>query len=290
MKIPTIDFRTQDAASEGVELIELDSLYTRSPRLPFDPFAPHRVQFHHLIYITSGAGTHFIDFNRYPCQAGSFIFVNQHQVHAFDIDNQPQGLMIVFTQEFIDSIRVSIRVPVFSSGFYAASENPVLTVDRAQKGSCEILLSEIRKLTGNELHDHLIFQLLFTALLLKLHRQRPDSFGQKLSEVRRQQFSRFLSLIEDDFSTTKDAAAYADTMGMTYKTLNQLCKLAVGKTPKQLIDAYTILEAKRRFAIESIQVTQLAHEMGFEEVSNFIKYFKKQTLVTPDQFKESLKG
>lgn len=289
-KIPTIEFHPQDETSASVELLELDSIYKRSSKFEFDPFAPHRVQFHHLIYITEGVGTHFIDFNDYPYQVGSFVFINRYQVHAFDFDNQPKGLMLLFTQEFLDSIRISIRVPVFASGFHAASKTPVFTVDHELKKSCEVLLTEIRNINGKKPYDPLIFQLLFTSLILKLHRERSDTYGHQLSEARRLQFSRYLSLVEDNFLSTRDAAVYADMMGMTYKTLNQLCKQATRQTPKQLIDAHTILEAKRRLAIENIQVTQLAYELGFEEVSNFIKYFKKHTLMTPHQFKESLKG
>ncbi len=289
MKIPTIEFEPQEAISEGVELLELASLYKRAPNLPVDPFAPHRVKFHHLIYITEGVGTHFIDFNHHPFQPGSFIFINRHQVHAFDLDNQPQGFMILFTQEFVDSIQISIRMPTLISGFNPASP-PVLTVDHLLKESCEALLSEMKKVSGKEHGDHLIFQLLFTSLMLKLRRERSHSSTHELSESHRQQFWQFLSLLEDNFASTKDATAYADMMGMTYKTLNHLSKQATRQTPKQLIDAHTILEAKRRLAIENIQVSQLAYALGFEEVSNFVKYFKKHALVTPNQFKDSFKG
>ena len=77
---------------------------------------------------------------------------------------------------------------------------------------------------------------------------------------------------------------------MSYKALNQLCKKTAGKTPKQIIDEHTILEAKRRLAIENTQVTQLAYELGFDEVGNFTKYFRKHTLLTPSQFQANLAG
>jgi len=65
-------------------------------------------------------------------------------------------------------------------------------------------------------------------------------------------------------------------------------KLATKQTTKQLIDAYVILEAKRKLSIENIRVQQLADELGFDEVTNFVKYFKKNTLLTPSQFKKSI--
>ncbi len=290
LAIPTIEFQPHDEITTGVELFELNSLYKRALESDFDPFTPHRVNFHHLIYLSEGSGTHFIDFNRYPCQAGSFIFINSRQVHAFDLENQPQGLLIIFTQAFLDSIRTNIRVPIFSSGFYTTSGAPVLTVQGSVKDSFESILAEIKNASGENPHDRLIFQLLFTTLALKLHQLRPDVSQHHVNEQQRLQFEEFLSLVESKYTTTRDANFYADLMKMTYKSLNQICKSMTNQTPKQIIDAHTILEAKRRLTIDGIQTTQLAYELGFEDASNFIKYFKKHTLVTPSQFQINLAG
>ncbi len=290
MKIPTVEFTPQQETNAGVELLQLKSVYKRSSKLKVNMFAPHRVQFHHLIYITQGSGTHFIDFHEYPFKKGNIIFINQHQVHAFDSKKQHDGIMILFTQEFIDSIQTSIRVPVFSTGFYSPSVQPVLKVKNELQKSCETLLSEMKNLDGQKQYDPLIMQLLFTSLILKLHRERSDHNHPSPSESRRQQFANFLSLVEKHFVSVRDATDYAKKMSITYKTLNQLCKQATRQTPKQLIDAHTILEAKRRLAIENVQVSELAYDLGFEEVSNFVKYFKKHTSLTPSKFKETISG
>lgn len=288
--IPAIEYAPHHELSEGVEVCELKSVYERAPEFCHDPYSPHRVQFHHLIYIAEGAGTHFIDFIRYPCIAGSFMFVSKNQVHAFDRENQPLGLMVLFTQDFLDSIHASMRLPTFASGFDLQTDSPIQTVDDQLQTSCEALLAEIHKVTGENCHDRLIVQLLMAALLLKLRDNRDTSRDVRLSEEKRQQFSHFISLIEHRFHDTKDAAVYAQLLGISYKTLNEVCKKAAQQTPKQLIDAHTILEAKRRLAIEEIQVTQLAYDLGFNEVTNFIKFFKKHTNDTPNQFQRGLPG
>jgi len=288
--IPTIEFSASEAFAADFDFVDLEELYKRIPTFDFDPFSPHRVHFHHLIYISSGSGNHFIDFNLHPCHEGSFIFVNKNQIHAFDSDNRPHGLMILFTEEFLDSIRTTIRLPVFTSGFSWESVSPILTVDCNLKESCEVLLGELSKITGEASYDNLLIRLIFTSLMVKLHRERKPLETSSTSESDRLRLSLFLTLIEEDFSTTKDAKAYANKMGIAYKTLNRICKQVTHKSPKQLIDAHTILEAKRRLATEHIQVSQLAFEFGFEDVSNFVKYFKKHTLLTPSQFQQNNQG
>ena len=51
-----------------------------------------------------------------------------------------------------------------------------------------------------------------------------------------------------------------------------------------MIDAFTLIEIKRRLIISNVTTQKLAYDFGFEDASNFVKYFKKQTGATPSQF------
>ncbi|MEM7081516.1 MAG: helix-turn-helix transcriptional regulator [Pseudomonadota bacterium] len=285
--IPVVEFAPTQTFGGDFELIELDSLYERSDQLDIDPFSPHRINFHHLVYIAEGRGAHTIDFHAQPFRAGSFIFANRHQVNAFDRDHRPRGYILLFTQDFVDSIRTHIRFAAFNTGFHSESFAPVLTVEGRLKASCETLLLELSK-ERDEQGDGTVTKLLFSTLMVKLHRYRPASTDGLISEHDQQRFARFMELVQSQFSTSKDASGYAESLGLSYKTLNKLCKQMTQKTPKQLIDAHIILEAKRRLAIERIKVSQLAYQFGFDDVSNFVKYFKKHAGFTPSQFQREI--
>lgn len=289
LEIPKVEFRFPSTANPGLEVLDLETLYKRMSQCKHDPSQPHRIKFHSLIYITQGEGAHFIDFNEHPYQAGSFIFVNKNQVHAYDLANRPQGEVIFVTEEFINTIHANIRLPFFTPTHLVSSYLPVLTLNQSLKESSEALLHEISKEQNSSNCDNLLVQLVFSALLLKLTRERVCDHSGHLSETRVQKFTQFILLIEDHFTVTRDASAYAEMMHITYKSLNQICKLACKQTAKQLIDAHTILEAKRKLIVDSYQVHQLAYQLGFDEVTNFVKYFKRHTLLTPSQFKECFK-
>ena len=77
-------------------------------------------------------------------------------------------------------------------------------------------------------------------------------------------------------------------MHKTYKHLNIVCKEVINKTAKQYIDEFVILEAKRNLVNSTIKSTELAYLMGFEESTNFVKYFKKHTGFTPNHFKKNM--
>ena len=117
----------------------------------------------------------------------------------------------------------------------------------------------------------------------------PQSQSRHLSNSRSKKFQNFIHFVENTAITSREASDYASLLNITYKSLNEICKLASNKTAKQLIDLETILKAKRKLAVEEIQVQTLAYELGFDEVTNFVKYFKRHTTLTPSQFKQSIK-
>lgn len=99
-------------------------------------------------------------------------------------------------------------------------------------------------------------------------------------------FLKFKNILEKEYIISRNADYYAKKINITYKHLNVICKGIVSITAKQFIDEFVILEAKRKLINSSIKSTELAYLMGFEESTNFVKYFKKHTGHTPNQFKK----
>lgn len=287
MNIPSIDFSPSSPTENSIEIISLDELYKRKNDIDHNPEQPHRMGFSMFIYIKNKTGNHFIDFNQWPYKKGSLIFINKNQVNAFDLSNRPQGNAVLFTDDFTQKIQSNMRVPLFSPLYFKNDYSPILQASSSLQKSCELLLLETEKEMKRNLPDSLIIMSLFSTLLLMIERERsPVSKGQ-LSKKSNENFTEFSRLLEKQFTQTRNASDYADQLHITYKSLNQLCKRATGLTAKQLIDTFTILEAKRRLIIEKKHVQELAFELGFDEVTNFTKYFKKHTQLPPSHFQKN---
>lgn len=71
--------------------------------------------------------------------------------------------------------------------------------------------------------------------------------------------------------------------------LNSIAKSMLGKTCSALINAHMILEAKRNLLATANQINQIASHLGYEDVSYFIRFFKKHTGYSPEQFRQNLK-
>jgi len=284
--IPEVGFNHKKTNNAEFEILDLETLYQTPMPKEVSPCHPHRVNFFNLIYIEQGSGSHLIDFVNYPFESGSFIFVQINQVHAFDFATKPKGKALLFTQAFLDQLHANMRLPEFTPTHLDYHHRPVVTIEPALQQSIQALLHEIKTEVQRPETDPLIVMYLFSSLALMFHRVRPESHHQKLSPEQMSKFAKFIELLQAHFHQVRDANWYAEQIFTTYKTLNQVCKLANNLTAKQLIDAYTILEAKRRLVISQISTQQLAYELGFEDASNFVKYFKKHTLMTPAKFQK----
>ncbi len=288
MSFPDVGFNYKRSAERELQVIELEMLQQRQHKPTHPPDKPHRIGFYNLIVVEQGQGSHQVDFNRYAFQAGDFIAVQRHQIHAFDFSSPVKGKVLLFTQRFVDQALANMRLSEFSPTSLDTGLVPVFTPDQALRDSCFSLLDEIEKELAREDSNTLIAMHLFSSLFLMLRRARPPQSQGRLNKEQQQRMIRFATLLEQQFQSNRDAASYAEQLHCTYKTLNQLCKLATGKTAKQIIDAFTVLEAKRRLSIDRLTTQQLAYDLGFEDASNFVKYFKKHTGFTPARFQKQL--
>jgi AraC-like DNA-binding protein len=101
-------------------------------------------------------------------------------------------------------------------------------------------------------------------------------------------FSRFKNMVTEYHTQSRNAQDYASRLGVSYKHLSTICKYATGDTPKSFIDDYLILEIKRQLSISDLSIKELTYHFNFDEPTNFLKFFKKHTGLTPSRFRNSL--
>lgn len=85
-----------------------------------------------------------------------------------------------------------------------------------------------------------------------------------------------------------NVSSLAAQLNLSPRYLSDMLRQETGKTALELIHIYLIGEAKNRLRNEDQRVSEIAYELGFEDISYFSRLFKKETGVTPNQFKKHL--
>ena len=79
---------------------------------------------------------------------------------------------------------------------------------------------------------------------------------------------------------------YADQMALTPKQLNKLTKSVLNKTTLRVIQAATVTRAKALILQSNYTLTEIAYHLGFYELSNFSRLFKRIVGQSPKQYRE----
>lgn len=248
----------------------------------------HKHDFYLTVFFTKGKGIHVIDFQNYEVKAGSVFFLKPGQSHYWELSKDADGY--IFFHADLNQHQLS-TVPIENFPFYSTNFHPPfleLEFSKINKFENEFrnLLKEFRqnapfkerKLTN--LADCLYIE--FSRLYAQIS---PKELTSK-SNAYLKQLLNFEKLIDLHYKTEKFPAKYADWMHITTKHLNRIAQETLRKTSSEMISERVILEAKRLIANNSMSLSDIALELGYEEYSYFSRFFKKNTGETLINFRK----
>jgi AraC family transcriptional regulator, transcriptional activator of pobA len=286
--IPNITFNSAKEENSGIEILTIESLSKRKSDANHDPEKAHQVAFNVIVYYTEGESKQLIDFVWHPVKANTIIHLSKGQINAFQFTEGLKGFILLFTEEFLKKQINSLPKNEIERLFNAHLFSPIIQVpEHSNVLNYFQLFYEEYSNTKEDYNQNNLYASLYAIIFSKLERlkQLQTSHFNRTEKVIT--FLNFKSLLENHFSKSRNADYYADKLNITYKHLNTICKDTLHITAKQFIDAFVILEAKRLLINSEIKSTELAYALGFEEPTNFVKYFKKHTGLTPNNFKKN---
>jgi AraC-like DNA-binding protein len=250
----------------------------------------HRHEFHAIIFITSGGGSHIIDFVEYPLQADRCFYIGYGQIHAWKALENVKGFILLFTDDFYNIVYTGHEV--LKSDRLLLELNTYSDLNSVEKNELLLSLQQIESEFEHTKNDwKLIVCLLLKTLIIRLRRSDKQQAETEEGYKRRLvMISEYRELINKHFTALKSPMEYAAKLNITPNYLNTLCKEATGKSAGQLIKERIILEAKRLIIHTQLTISEVSHQIGFDDKSHFGKYFKNAVGQSPDQFRKEYKA
>lgn len=289
-KIPHIQFNAPQLKNFGFEIVPIDRIKRHKEEHTHHPEQPHQLKFYNLIFFTEGSGRHFIDFKWYPVQQNSLVYLTKEQINAFDFSSDLNGICIIFTEEYFVKCFANLPEDFVFRLFNPQLFSPILQIPKTSDFIKYFTLLSTEFNHPDSFNHKSIVDSLFIILISKAESLKQNQTFHIKDQSKIEIFQKFNSLLEQNLSSSRSADYYAKELAITYKHLNEVCKSLVNKTAKNVIDDFVILLAKRNLINSSIKINELAFKLGFEDPTNFTKYFKKQTGLTPNSFKKSLQN
>jgi AraC family transcriptional regulator, transcriptional activator of pobA len=244
---------------------------------------PHKHDFFLVILFTQGKGKHEVDFETFKIEKGSLFVLKPGQMHYWELSDDIEGFVFFHTREFFDKGFISLSIQDFNfyssfqvAPYYKLKEKPL---NKIQSLMNELVLEYKTEAYFQSQKIHALIVLVY----IEISRENNPLVNIK-NQTYLTKLRQFEDLIETNYRNMKFVKEYAFKLNITEKHLNRVTKSCIGKTSTQLIAERIILEAKRMLIYSKLNVTQIGEELGYFDSSYFVRFFKKNTGVTPHVF------
>ncbi|MFT2010137.1 helix-turn-helix transcriptional regulator [Pontibacter sp. 13R65] len=234
-----------------------------------------------LVQETKG-GDNLIDFRRYSLQAGRLFFVRPGQAHQRQ-SRQEQGILVSFSEEFLQTTGTNAHdVLVLFGSLY---QHPYLDLPPQLLHTVEQLAHLMQLELQKPSPDRAILSRYLFILLRYLLLESVDIIKQLTPPRHSERLFQLSHLVEKHFREHQPITFYATALAITPKHLNSLCREYLQTTVADMQHDRLLLESKRLLYFSSLSVKEIAFELGFEDASYFVRFFKRLTNTTPMQFR-----
>lgn len=279
-------FENRRLEALGVEVISLDRLREKvSPQIIV---RPERVDFFMLLYVFAGEGVHWVDFVEIPLSEGTLIVVRPGQVQRWHINDHYSAALVLVDPTALpywgelNSVRDDDLLTLLDWQTSSQLTAPLSAEIAAALGRLE---TDINTFDDSALEVSLIRNE-FLVLLLRIARWQRAITAVDMAQGRALLTYRlFLRELEKGFYKSHSLSFYAKRLGYSQSTISRACIAAEGRPAKSVIDRRIAMEAKRILIHTNLSVSEIGHDLGFSETTNFIKFFRRNVGTTPSRFR-----
>lgn len=282
--INRIDFYKIRYTDLEFEILELDVFF--QTREKYNISRVFRLNFYIMIYITEGSGKHEIDFVTYDYKAGDVIFIAQNQVQSFLEYNGAKGYIIFFTDDFLYN-QSELNIKEFLDYFNLPLYKPIINLNVDESNTNRVLIELIyTEYIKEETTSRVtLLKSLFRSFMVSFRGIILYEVGNDPTTVYKR-FIEFKNLVEENYKEKKTVADYAKLLLVSQKTINQTTRKIADLSAKQFIIDRILLEIKRYLSQGELTINEISYMMGFDEPSNFTKFFKRYTGIAPGEFRK----
>ena len=235
------------------------------------------------ILVTSGSLTCKLDLSTYSSTGkGMFIILPYQELGDFSVSDDFQATIFKFSGAFIDTIAIDRSL----LSMYFIREHPFLKMDDKAMETMFAFATIIdyAEKSENPRRFEVIRHLCRAAYYSLLNFVDASAYYQN-NDHGMEVCRKFLELVSQECMKHRDLYYYAMRLSMSPKTLYSLVKSKTGMSPSRIIAGCTIQKAKNVLRTTDKTIGQISDMFGFCSQSDFGKYFKRETGLSPKHYR-----
>lgn len=250
---------------------------------------PHRKDHYLLVFIRRAGGTRqWVDMTPHVLQDNTIYFTTPNQVIVKEEFKQLWSTGIAFTKEFLsfqENASLS-RLPLIQN----PQNGNKLLLTEADITFVEDILARI----NSEYHrpgewQQRMLTAYLTVLLTHLSRLYTEQYESSQFSTDKLLLKNYQARIDQHFRDLHLVSEYASLLNVSAGYLSEVVKAQSGKPAITHIHERLVLEARRLLFHTQHPLKEIAFELGFSDASYFNRFFKRETDVTPTEYRASIR-
>lgn len=241
-----------------------------------------------LMYVMQGAKGYTSFEQHHRSEEGEVLFIRKGGYILFQHFEKPyRALIFMFDDHAIQDLLTEyphlLKAELHTQRIFI-NEPQILTLESS--GLIEsIFLSSLIYLQQPTEESHISLGLKFKELLINLLRKKEENdFYLYLSWISREKDIPFMKLMKENSHLNFTTAELAKTANMGLSTFKRLFKKKFGQSPGQWLHEQRMIRARRMLKMPHKNISDVAFELGYNDVAAFSKAFKADTGYSPSDF------
>ncbi len=253
-----------------------------------DFLIPHRKNHYLIVFVRRGGNRQWLDMTPVVLKDNTLYFTGLNQIILKEEARELWSTGIAFTPEFLsfqDNASL-FDLPLIRNP-HSAYELSLTQAD------IDFVEDALAKLNLEYRHrgewQQRMLGAYLTVLLTYLSRLYAEQHRVDTATTDKLLVKKFQARINEDFRELREVGDYASQLYISAGHLSEVVKTQTGKPAIKHIHDRVILEARRLLFHTSHSLKEIAFELGFAEASYFNRFFKRETGVTPADYRSSIR-
>lgn len=269
------------------DLFHINRLEDIREKLRF-PILPHRKTLHDFLFLTHGQSKRSKGLTEYPFSANTFFFLPSYQISTHEsMSEDARGFFCHFDSGIIEQLFPHNSIWEECS-FLQPGGEPLVLVEATSVGPLLNLLERLeQEYAKPELSNFSIVGVYLMALFTELKQvAQPPVTAKKNAGFRITQ--AYKNALSQHIYKKQHITEYADFLAVTPDHLNKCVRAITGKSAQDLLLDMLLLEAKVLLSQTGLSISEIAYKLSEKNPSDFSRFFKAKTGLTPKQYKQLL--
>lgn len=258
-------------------------------------YYPHWHDEMELLYVAQGSGNIHIDLNTYNIDTGDFIIIPKGALHYVNWDKTTKikYSVLVFNLSMLETSDLDFCQINFINPL-VQNELHIKNIIKPSDLGYSVILNYFNNIVENYTNKNFGFQLelkgffflLFFNLFNKGYIIKTTNKTISNENMKIKKIKKVINHIQLNYKNSISVKELAEIAQYSDYHFIRFFKEYTGKTCMEFINSFRVQKATDLIINTNLSITEIAYEVGFGDVSYFIKTFKKYFNTSPNNFRK----